>query len=134
MIVQSREECRLRVFFNRVLTRIFGPKRDEVTGDWRKLHIEELSGLYCSPCIIWVFKSRRKRWVGHVACMGDRRGVYRCWWGKHEGRRPLGRPRLRWEDNFKMHLQKVGCGSMDWIDLAMIRDRWWADVMNLWVP
>ena len=69
------------MFFNRVLTRIFGPKRDEVTGDWRKLHIEELSGLYCSPCIIWVFKSRRKRWVGHVACMGDRRGVYRCWWG-----------------------------------------------------
>jgi hypothetical protein len=88
----------MRVFENRVLRRIFGPKRDEVTGGWRKLHIEELHGLYSSPSIIRVIKARRMRWAGHVACMGEVRGAY-ILVGKPEGRRPLGRPRRRWEDN-----------------------------------
>jgi len=100
-----REECRLRVFENRLLRRIFGSKRDEVTGDWRKLHKEELNDLYCSPNIVRVIKSRRMRWAGHVARMGERRGVYRVLVGKPEGKRPLGRPRRRWEDNIKMDLQ-----------------------------
>jgi len=132
-----REEHRLRVFENGVLRRIFGPKKDEVTGEWRKLHNEELNDLYCSPNIFQVIKSRRMRWVGHVVHMGDRRGVYRVLVGKPEGKRPLGRPRCRWEDNIKMNLQEVGCGGMDWIKLAQGRDRWWAlvnVVMNLQVP
>ena len=131
-----REERRLRVFENRVL-RIFGPKRDEVTGEWRKLHNEELHYLYSSPNIVQVIKSRRMRWVGHVARMGEGRGVYRVLVAKPEGKRPLGRPRRRWEDNIKMDLQEVGCGDMDWIELAQDRDRWWAlvnAVMNLRVP
>jgi len=90
-----REERRLRVFENRVLRRIFGPKRDEVTGEWRKVHNEELNDLYCSPNIVWVIKSRRMRWVGHVARMGERRGVYWVLVEKPEGKRPLGRPRRR---------------------------------------
>jgi len=84
-----------------------------------------------------VIKSRRMRWVGHVACMGEGRGVYRVLVGKPEGKRPLGRPRLRWEDNVKMDLQEVGYGGMDWIELAQDRDRWCAlvkAVMNLQVP
>jgi len=85
------------MFENRVLRRIFGPKRDEVTGEWRKLHNEELNDLYCPPNIVRVIKSRRMRWVGHVACM--RRGVYRVLVGKPEGKRPMGRPRPRWEGN-----------------------------------
>jgi len=132
-----REERRLRVFDNRVLRRVFGPKRDEVTGEWRKLHNVELNYLYCSPNIVRVIKWRRMRWAGNVACMGDRRGVYSVLVGKPEGKRPLGRPRRRWEDNIKMDLQKVGCGGMDWIELAQYRDRWWAivnAVMNIWVP
>jgi len=132
-----REECRLRVFENRVLRRIFGPRRDEVTGEWRKLHNEELNELYSSPSIVWVIKSRRMSWAGHVACMGDRRGVFRVLVGKPEGRRPLGRPRHRWEDNIKIDLQEVGCEDMDWIQLAQDRDRWQAlvnVVMNLRVP
>ena len=92
-----REERKLRVFENRVLRRIFGPKRDEVTGEWRKLHNEELNDLYCSPNIVRVIKSRRMRWVGHVARMGERRGVYRVLVGKPEGKRPLGRPSNKWE-------------------------------------
>jgi hypothetical protein len=96
-----REESRLRVFENRVLRRIFGPKRDEVTGEWRRLHNKELYALYSSTNIIRVIKSRRVRWTGHVACMGERRGALV---GKPEGRRPLGRPRRRWEDNIKMDL------------------------------
>jgi hypothetical protein len=104
LIAKLREECRLRVFVNRVLRRIFGPKRDEGPGEWRKLHIVELNDLYCSPCIVWVFKSRRMRRAGHAACMGRGEGYTGCSWGKHEGRRPLGRPRHRWEDNFKMDL------------------------------
>ena len=99
-----REEHRLRVFVNRVLKRIFGPKRDEVTGEWRKLHNEELNVLYCSLHILWVIKSRRMRCVGHVACMGKGRGVYRVLVGKPKGKRPLGRSRHRWEDSIKMDL------------------------------
>jgi hypothetical protein len=91
-----REEHRLRVFENRILRRIFGPKRDEVTGEWRKFHNEELHILYCSPNIIRQIKSRRMRWAGHVARMGEEKNVYRVLVGKPEGRRPLGRPRRRW--------------------------------------
>jgi hypothetical protein len=98
------------VFENRVLRRIFGPKRDEVTGEWRKLHNEELNGLYSLPNIMRVIKSRRMRWAGHVACMGVGRGVYGVLVGKPEGKRPLGRPRRRWEDNTRMDLQEVGYG------------------------
>jgi len=86
----------LRVFENRVLRRVFGSKRDEVRGEWRKLHDEELNDLYCSPNIVRVIKSRRMRWAGHVARMGERRGVYRVLMGKPEGKRPLERPRDRW--------------------------------------
>jgi hypothetical protein len=130
-----REECRLRVFENRVLRRIFGPKRDEVTGEWRRLHNEELHALYSSQNIIRVIKSRRLRWAGHVARMGERKGAYRSLVGKPEGRRPLGTPRRRREDNIKMDLREVGWGGgADWIDLAQDRDRWRAlvnAVMNL---
>jgi len=120
-----------------VLRRVFGPKTDEVTREWRKLHKEELNDLYCSPNIVWVIKSRRMRGVGHVAHMGERRGVYRVLVGKRECERPLGRPRHRWEDNIKMDLQKVEFGGMDWIELAQDRHRWLAlvnAVMNLLVP
>jgi len=102
--------------------RIFGPVGDEVTGEWRKLHNEELNDLYCSPDIVLVIKSRIMRWAGHVARMGERRGVYRVLVGKPEGKRPLGIPRRRWEDNIKMD-HEVGCGGMDWIELAQGRDR-----------
>jgi len=113
-----REERRLGVFENRVLRRIFGPKWDEVTGEWIKLHNEELNDLYSSPNTVRVIKSRRMRWAGHVARMGERRGVFRVLVGKPEGKRPLRRPKRRWEDNIRMDLQEVGCGSMDWIRLA----------------
>ena len=89
---------------------IFGPGRDEVTGEWRRLHNEELNDLYCSPNIVWVIKSRRMRWAGHVARMGEERGVYRVLVGKPEVRRPLGRPRRRWVDNIRMDLQEVNVG------------------------
>jgi hypothetical protein len=91
-------------------TRVFGPKRDEVTGEWRRLHNKELYALYSSPNIIRVIKSRGPTWAGHVARMGERRGAYRALVGKPEGRRPLGRPRRRWEDNIKMDLREVGWG------------------------
>ena len=116
--------------------RIFGPKRDEVTGEWRKLY-NELKGLYSSPNIVRVIKSRRMRWAGHVACMGEGRGVYRVLVGKPEGKRPLGRPRRRWEDNIRTDLQEVGLGYEDWIGLAQDRERWRAlvcAVRNLRVP
>ena len=107
-----------------MLRRIFGPRWDEVTREWRKLHNEEFNGLYCSPNIVRVIKLRRMRWVGHVACVGESRGEYRILVGKPEGKRPLGRPKLRWEDNIKMDLQEVRLGDMDWIELAQNRDRW----------
>jgi hypothetical protein len=103
-----RQERRLRVFENRVLKRIFGPKRDEVTGKWRKLHNEELNDLYSLPKIVREIKSRTTRWARHLARMGERRVVYRVMVGTPEGKRPLGRPRFRWEDNIKMDLQVVG--------------------------
>jgi hypothetical protein len=101
------------VFEKRVLRRIFGSKRDEVTGEWRKLHNEELNCLYSLPSIVRVIKSRRLRWAGHVARIGDGRGVYRVLVGRPEGKRQLGRPRRRWEDNVRMDLQEVGCGYED---------------------
>jgi hypothetical protein len=103
--------------------RIFGHKRDEVTGEWRKLHSEERHDLYTSPNIVRVINSRRMIWAGHVARMGEERGVYRVLVGKPEEKRPLGRPRYRWEDNSKAELQEVECGSMGWIELAQDRDR-----------
>jgi hypothetical protein len=132
-----REEHRLRVFENRVQRRIFGPKRDGVTGGWRKLHNEELHGLYSSPSIVRAIKARRMRWTGHVARMGEVRGVYNILVGRPEGRRPLGRPRRRWEDNIKIDLREIGFGDVDWIHWAEDRDRWRAlvnTVMNLRVP
>jgi hypothetical protein len=135
--LKLREEHRLRVFENRVLRRIFGPKRDEVRVGWRKLHNEELHGLYSSPSIVRVIKARRMRWTGHVAYMGEVRGAYNILVGRPEGRRPLRRPRRRWEDNIKIDLREIGFGDVDWIRLAQDRDRWWAlvnTVMNLRVP
>jgi hypothetical protein len=109
-----REEGRLTVFEKRVLRRISGPpRRDEVTGEWRKLHNEELNDLYYSPNIVGVIKWRRMRWTGHVVCTGERKGVHRVLVGKPEEKRPLERPRGRWEDNIKMDLHEVGCGGMD---------------------
>jgi len=107
-----------------VLRRIFGTRGDEVTVEWRKLQNEELNDLYCSPNIVRVIKSRRMRWAGHVARMGERRGVYRVSVGKPEGKRPLGRPRRRWEDNIKIDLQELRCAGMKRIELAQDRDRW----------
>jgi len=118
-----REKRKLRVFDNMVLRRIFGPRRDEVTGEWRRLHNEELNGLYSSPNIVRVIKSRRMRWARHVARMGEERGVYRVLVGKLEGKRSLGRPKRRWVDNIRMDLQEVRYGYMDWIGLAQDRDR-----------
>ena len=101
------------MFENRVLRRIFRPNRDEVTGEWRNIHNEELNDLYSSPNIVQVIESRRMRWAGHVARMGEGRGVYRGLVGKPEGKKPLVSPRPKWEDNIKMALQEVGCGDMD---------------------
>jgi hypothetical protein len=131
-----REERKLRVFENMVLRRIFGPKREEVTGEWRRLHNEELNDLYSSPSIVRVIKSRMG-WAGHGARRGEERGAYRVLVGNLEGKRPLGRPRRRWVDNIMMYLQEVGCGYVDWIGLAQDRDRWRTlvrAVMNLRVP
>jgi hypothetical protein len=129
-----REEHRLRVFENRVLRRIFGPKRNEVTGEWMKLHSGELHNLYSSPDIIRQIKSRRMRWAGHVARMGEGRNMYTVLVGKPEGKRLLGRPKRRWEDGIKMDLRETGCEGVEWINLAQDRDRWRAvvnAVMNL---
>ena len=125
------------MFENRVFRRIFGPKRDEITREWRKLHTEDVNDLYSSPNIVQVIKSGRMRWAGHVAHMGEKRCIYRLLVGKPEGKRPLGRPRCGWEDNIKMDLQEVGCGVMDWIKLAKDRERCRAfvnAVMNLRIP
>ena len=132
-----REKRKLRVFENMVLRRIFVPRRDEVTGEWWRLHNEELNDLYSSPSIVRVIKSRRMRWAGHVASMGEERGAYRVLVGKPEGKRSLGTPRRRWVDNIRMDLQEVGCGYGDWIGLAQDRDRWRtlvSAVMNFRVP
>jgi hypothetical protein len=118
------------VFENRVLRRMSGPKRDEVMGGWRKLHNEELHNLYASPNIIRMIKSRRMRWAGHVARMGEKRDGYRILVGKPEGKKPLGRPRPRWMDNIKIDLREIGWEGMDWIDLAQDRDQWRA-LMNM---
>ena len=119
------------------LRRIFGPRRDEVTGDWRILHNEELNDLYFSTNLVRVIKSRRMRWAGHVARMGEEMGVYRVWVGKPGAKRPLGRSRRRWMDNIRMDLHEVECGYVDWIGLAQDKDKWRtlvSAVMNLRVP
>jgi hypothetical protein len=123
-----REERRLRVSENRVLI-ILGPRMDEVTAVWKELHNEELSNLYSSPNMVRVMTSRIMRWAGHLRRMGKRRGLYRVLVGKPEGNRSRGRPRRRWEDNIELDLQEVGCGRMDWIELAQDRDRWRALVI-----
>ena len=120
-----------------MLRSIVGRRRDGVTGEWRKLHNEELNDLYSSPNILRVIKSRRMRWVRHAARMGERRGVHRVLVGKPEGKRTRERPRRGWEDNINMDIQEVGGGSMDWIEVAQDRDRWRAlvnTVMNLRGP
>jgi hypothetical protein len=125
------------LFENRVLRRIFGPKRDEVTGEWRKLHNEELQDLFSSPSIIRILKSRRMRWAGHAARMGERRNSHRLLVRRPEGRRPLGRPKRRWLDNIRSDLVEVGWGDVGWIGLAQDRDKWRAlvnSVLNLRVP
>jgi hypothetical protein len=131
-----REEHRLKVFENRVLRRIFGSKRDEVTGEWRKLHNEELHDLFSLSSIIRIMKSRM-RWEGYVARMGEKRNAYKLFVGKPEGKRPLGRPRRRWVDNIRRDLVEVGSDEVDWIGLAQDKDRWKALVnlvLNLRVP
>jgi hypothetical protein len=125
------------VFENRVLKKIFGKQRNEVTGEWRKLHNKELHDLYSSPSIIRIIKSRRMRWVGHVARMGEKRNAYRLLVGKPEGKIPLRRPRHRWVDNIRMDLREVGWCDVDWIGLAKDRKRWRAlvnSVLKLRVP
>jgi hypothetical protein len=127
------KEHRLRVFENRVLRKIFGSKREE-DGSWRKLHNDELHSLYSSPNTVRVIKSRRMRWAGHVAPMGEGRGVYRVLVGRPEGKRPLGRHRRRWEDNIKMDFREIGIDGANWIQLAFDRFQWRAcvnTVMNL---
>jgi hypothetical protein len=131
-----REEHRLRVFENRELRRIFGPKREE-DGSWRKLHNDELHSLYSSLNIVRAIKSRRMRWEGHVARMGEGRGAYRVLVRKPEGKRPLRRPRRRWEDNIKMYLRETGIDGANWIHLAQDRVQWRAfvnTIMNLRFP
>ena len=120
-----------------VLRGLFGPRRDEVTGGWRRLHNEELNDLYSSPNIVRVIKWRRMRWAGHVACKDEERGVYRALLWKPEGRRPLGRTRHRWVDSIRMDFQEVLFRYMSWIGLAQDRDRWRtlvSAVMDLRVP
>jgi hypothetical protein len=111
------------IFENRVLRRIFGPKRDEVTGEWRRLHNKNNYALYSSPNIMQVIRSRRLRWAGHVAHMGEKRGACRALMGQPEGRKPLGKHRCRWGDSIKLDLRDVGGGGIHWIDLAQDRDR-----------
>jgi hypothetical protein len=113
-----REERRLRVFENRVLMRLFGTKRDEMTGEWRKQYNKELNDLYPLPNIVRVGTSKRIRCAGHVARLGDVRVVHRLVVGNPERKSPLGRPTCRWEDNIKMDLQEVGGGRVDWMMLA----------------
>jgi hypothetical protein len=124
------------VFENRVLRRIFRPKRDEVTGEWRKLHSEELHILYSFPNIIRQIKSMIMRWAGHLAHMGEEGNVYKVLVGKPEGKRELERLRHRWDDGIRMDLRETGWRSVERIQLAQDMDRWQAVVnmvMNLWV-
>jgi hypothetical protein len=121
----------LRLFENRVLRRIFGPKRDEVTEGWRKLHNEELHGLYSSLNTFMMIKSRRVRWVEHVSRMGDMTNVNKILVVNLEGKRLLGRPGRRWQDNIKMYFWEMGLECMDWIHLAQDRDRWRALVNTI---
>jgi hypothetical protein len=133
---KKKKEHRLRVFENSLLRRIFGPKREE-DGSYRKLHNGELHSLYSSTNIVRVIKSRRLRWTGHVARMGEGRGVHRVLVGRPEGKRPLGRPRRRWEDNIKLDLREKGIDGAKWIRLAQDRVQWRScvnTVMNLRVP
>jgi hypothetical protein len=132
-----REEHRLRVFENRVLRRIFEPQRDEVTGEWRKLHSGQIHDLYSSPSIIRIIKSRRMRWASHVGRMREKSNAYRLLVGKSEGKRPPIRPRRRWVDNIRMDLEELGWGDVDWIGLAKDRNRRRAlvnSILNLRVP
>jgi hypothetical protein len=125
------------VFEIRVLRRIFGPKKDGVTGGWRKLYNKELHNMYSSPSIIRIIKSRRMRWAEHMAQMGEKRNVCRLLVGKPEGKRPQGRPRHTWMDNIKMDLLEIGLSVVDCIGLAQDKERWRAlvnSVMNLLVP
>jgi hypothetical protein len=125
-----REEHRLRVFENRVLRKIFGPKREE-DGSWRKLHNNELHSLYSSPNIVKVLKSRRMRWAEHVARMGEGRGVYRVLVGRPEGKIPLGRPRRKWEDKIETDLREIRINGANWIQLAKVRVQWqWQVCVN----
>jgi hypothetical protein len=121
LVSNIKEEHRLRVFENWALRRIFEPKRDEVTGEWRKLRNGELHDLYSSPDNITQIISRRMRWAGHVARMGEGRNVYRVLVGKPEGKRPLGRLRRRWGDGIKMDLMEIdsGCG-FTWLRTGMV--------------
>jgi hypothetical protein len=131
-----REEHGWRVFENRVLRKIFGPKREE-DGLWRKMHNVELHSLYSSLNIVMVIKSRKVRWVGHVACMAKGRGICRVLVRRPRGKKPLGRPRHRWEDNIKIGPRETGINGVNWIQLAQDRVQWQAFVnmvMNLWVP
>jgi hypothetical protein len=120
-LVSDIKEHRLRVFENRVPRRIFGPKRDEVTRDWRKLHSEELHNLYSSPNIIRMMKSRRMRWAGHAARMGERRNACRILVGKPEGKRTLERPRRKWVGNIKIDLREIGWDGMVWTGSIRLR-------------
>jgi hypothetical protein len=125
------------VFENRVQRKVFAPKRNDVTGEWRTFLNEELRDLYSSPSIIRIIKSRRMRWEGHVARMGEKRNAYRLLVVKPEGKRPLGRPKHRWVDNIRTDLGEVGWGDVDWIGLAQDRNMWRAlvnSVLNFRVP
>ena len=134
-VLRASENRVLRASENRVLRRIFGPKRDEVTGEWRKIHIKKLNDQYSSPDIVWGDTIEKNEMGGACSAYGgDERRLQGFGGRKTDGKRPLGRPRPRWEDNIKMDLQEVGCGGMDWIELAHDRDRWRAlvnAVMNL---
>jgi hypothetical protein len=123
--VTLREEHGLRVSENRVLRRIFGSKKDEVTGGWRKLRNEKLHILYSSPSIIRMIKLRRLRWAGYVVQIGEKRNAYRILVGKLEGKRLLGRRRLRCVDNTKTDITEIGWGSMNWIDIAQVGTSGW---------
>ena len=132
-----REEHRLRAFENKVLRKIFGAKRDEITGEWRKLHNAELDALYSSPNIIRNPKSRRLRWAEHVARIVQFRNACRVLVGKPEGKRPLGRPKRRWKDDIKRDLREIGCDPGDWITVTEDKNQWKSyvrAVINLRVP